>query len=107
MLGTGGRRRKKRQRPMGRMQRWKRRLLRDIDMPEETEPYIPKCTLVGKQRLLVENHAGVLRLDADCLRFSTGFGAITVTGSALLLEKLSDENALVTGTVECIAYEDV
>ena len=106
MLGTGGKGRKKRRRPMNRMQHWKRRLLLEIDMPQETEAHIPKCTLVGKERLLVENHAGVLCLEEDCMRFATGLGTVEVMGCGLLLEKLSEENALVTGNVHAVAYED-
>ncbi len=107
MLGTAVKRKKKRQKSMNRVQRWKRKLLMEIDMPEETEGHIPKCTLVGTDRLLVENHAGVLCLEPDCLRFATGLGAIRVTGDALELSKLSEENALVTGRVTAVCYEDM
>ncbi len=94
------------------LKRWKgrhiklrRKLLASLDLPVETEPSVPKLTMLGNHELLVENHAGVLRYETYIIRLKTYTGGIVITGEGLELLELSGSRAYVRGVIAGIVME--
>ena len=81
-----------------------KRTLRLLDLPEDMDPHIPRVTILGRDRMLVENVAGVRRCTPGEVRLLTGCGTLTVQGEGLLVRELGESRALLTGRLERWAY---
>ena len=60
----------------------KKRALRFLDLPEDMDPQVPRITVLGRERMLVENVAGIRRCTEGEIRLLTGCGVLTVAGKA-------------------------
>lgn len=83
-----------------------RRLLRALDLPEEVDLSVVKCTMLGGSDLLIENHRGILRYDADCVRLMTTEGVLRVTGEALVLTEFGGERIYLRGRIAGWVFEE-
>lgn len=92
--------------PRKRSIKLRRAILSALDLPEETEPNVPKFTMVGKNDLLIENHKGVLQYDSRQVQFMIYEGAICIKGEGLELLQMSDTRAYVRGQVSTIAWTE-
>ncbi|MEL7602048.1 MAG: YabP/YqfC family sporulation protein [Bacillota bacterium] len=97
---------RKRQAKPWKPSRWKRALLGALDLPVETEPTVPKLTMVGRGDLLVENHKGVLQYDKSNVRLLTHEGVLHITGENLELLELAVGRAYVRGRLAGALYTD-
>ncbi|MDR1619203.1 MAG: YabP/YqfC family sporulation protein [Clostridiales bacterium] len=80
-------------------------MLRALDLPQETAPDVQKITMVGRNDLLVENHAGVMRYDDAVVRLRTHEGVLTVTGKELTLLEMANTRAYIQGAIASIGME--
>ena len=75
---------------------WKR-TLRLLDLPEDMDPHVPRITVVGRDKMLVENVAGVRRCTETEVLLLTGCGPLSVAGEGLLVKELGESRALIVG----------
>lgn len=83
-----------------------RRMLRSLELPEDVDLSVPRCTLVGRRDLLIENHKGILAYSAESVRLMSAEGDVVVTGGALTLTEFSGERALISGRVDAVTFEE-
>ncbi len=81
-----------------------KKTLRFLDLPEDMDPMVPRITVLGRDRMLVENVAGIRRCTPEEIRLLTGCGTLTIGGEGLLVKELGESRALVTGKMERWAY---
>ena len=74
-----------------------RKTLRLLDLPEDMDPRVPRITVLGRERMLVENVSGIRRCTEGEIRLLTGCGTLTVSGEGLLVKELGESRALITG----------
>ena len=60
---------------------------------------VPIAELAGYNRLLVENHQGVLAYSPLEIQMKVSFGKIAVTGTNLQLMQISREQLVITGRI--------
>ena len=82
---------------------WKR-TLRLLDLPEDMDPRVPRITVLGRDKMLVENVAGIRRCSEREILLLTGCGTLQVAGEGLLVKELGESRALLTGRLERWAY---
>ena len=82
---------------------WKR-TLRLLDLPEDLDARVPRVTVLGRDKMLVENVAGVRRCTEGEVLLLTGCGTLTVAGEKLLVKELGESRALIVGRLERWAY---
>ena len=82
---------------------WKR-TLRLLDLPEDMDPWVPRITVVGRDKMLVENVAGVRRCTEQQVLLLTGCGVLSVAGEGLLVKELGESRALIVGRLMRWAY---
>jgi sporulation protein YqfC len=82
---------------------WKR-TLRLLDLPEDMDPRVPRITVVGRDKMLVENVAGVRRCTETEVLLLTGCGVLSVAGEGLLVKELGESRALIVGRLMRWAY---
>ena len=81
-----------------------KKTLRFLDLPEDMDPMVPRITVLGRDRMLVENVAGIRRCTPEEIRLLTGCGMLTIGGEGLLVKELGESRALVTGKMGRWAY---
>ena len=82
----------------GRMGRL-RRILRLLDLPEEVDLNVVKCTMLGNSDLLVENHRGILLYEPERVRLMTPEGVLLVMGEALTLTEFGNGRVYLRGHI--------
>ena len=82
---------------------WKR-TLRLLDLPEDMDARVPRITVVGRDKMLVENVAGVRRCTETEVLLLTGYGVLSVAGEGLLVKELGESRALIVGRLMRWAY---
>ena len=82
---------------------WKR-TLRLLDLPEDMDARVPRITVVGRDKMLVENVSGVRRCTETEVLLLTGCGVLSVAGEGLLVKELGESRALVVGRLLRWAY---
>ena len=81
-----------------------KKTLRLLDLPEDMDPRVPRITVLGREKMLVENVSGVRRCTEREVVLLTGCGALLVAGDGLLVKELGESRALLTGRLERWAY---
>jgi len=66
----------------------------------ENHTRIPVAELCGRNRLLIENHLGVLAYGTEEIRIKVNFGFIQVTGTDLKLMELCREQLVIMGRID-------
>lgn len=79
-------------------------VLRELELPEDLLPGVPRITLVGRERLLVENVGSVMRYKLTEAVFDTGAGLLTVQGEGLTLLELGESRVMLTGEIEGVRF---
>lgn len=83
------------------MKNWKERLSND-------ENGLKPRTLVelyGNERVLVEQHRGILRYGSACICIGTSFGELVVEGMELRLCCMSRSQLVIRGRIACVRTE--
>jgi len=70
-----------------------------LDLPAEALAGAPRVTLTGSDRVLVENHRGLLRYTETELEIACAHGLVRVRGAELLLRAMDERMLLITGRV--------
>ena len=58
--------------------------------------------LVGKQRVLVENHLGIIEYGETKITLCVDFGYLSIEGKMLQIVRMTDENLVITGLIDVL-----
>ncbi|MBQ7099216.1 MAG: YabP/YqfC family sporulation protein [Oscillospiraceae bacterium] len=61
--------------------------------------------LYGNERVLIEEHRGILGYGDDAIRVGTSFGALVVEGTELRLCCMSRSQLVIRGRIACVRTE--
>lgn len=84
---------------------WMERLAEGMDMPGETLPGMPLVEICGERRVLIENHGGVSRYGTELICVRVKYGELVVRGCGLELVKMSKEQLVICGQIDCVSLE--
>lgn len=62
--------------------------------------------ILGKQRVLVEHHKGILRYGTEEIQIGTSYGCLRISGSELRLCCMSREQLFVSGVIDSVDLEE-
>ena len=82
-----------------------RKLDEILEIPVELSTNNPKITIVGFERVLIENYRGILEYQDYFVRLNTYIGIININGFNLNLEEMTTDDLLVTGKIDSIDFE--
>ena len=71
-----------------------------LEWPRDLTGQCARTTAIGSNRLLVENHTGILELTDTRVRLGTGMGPLTVTGRGLSLCQARPGALIIRGALE-------
>lgn len=83
----------------------KEKMMDALRIPKELFSNTPKITLVGENDLTCENCGGLLTCTESLIRFYTGIGFLTISGSMLYIRELTEELAVIGGKISGIVFE--
>ena len=78
------------------------RLAQRLDLPEEAVAGAPKVTVTGTDRVVIENHRGLLGYTEQEVEAACAHGRVRVRGAELLLRAMDEEVLVVTGRIFCV-----
>ena len=81
-----------------------KRTLRLLDLPEDMDPRVPRITVLGREKMLVENVVGIRRCTEEEVLLLTGCGPLQVSGEKLIVKELGESRALIVGRLIRWAY---
>ena len=84
---------------------WMERAARRLDFPAEAVAGATRVTMTGADRVLVENHKGLLCCTDTEVAVSCGHGSIRISGAELLLRAMDAEMLVVTGRIAGVEVE--
>ncbi len=87
------------------MRKKARKLDEILEIPVELSTNNPKITIVGFERVLIENYRGILEYQDCFVRLNTYIGIININGFNLNLEEMTTDDLLVTGKIDSIDFE--
>ena len=82
-----------------------RKINKLLEFPEEISSDEPKITIMGFEKIMVEDYKGILEYENFFIRLNTYIGVININGFNLSLNEMTDENLLITGKIESIDLE--
>lgn len=89
------------------MRRKARKLDEILEIPVELSTNNPKITIIGFERVLIENYKGILEYQEYFIRLNSYIGIININGFNLNLEEMTSDDLLITGKIESIDFEDL
>jgi len=67
---------------------------------------LPRATLDGHSRALIENHTGIIEFTCEKLRLSSKLGEISVAGFGLCLAQVRQGCLIVRGRIDSVSMPD-
>lgn len=80
------------------------RAMMSMQLPAESFPRLPLVEVIGKCRILIENHCGVNGYCESEININSRLGMIRVTGEGLCLAKVSRESLVIVGQIQCVTF---
>ena len=74
-------------------------LAEQLDLPAEAFAGVPRVIISGTERVLIENHKGILAYTETEVEVSGGATKIRIRGDGLLLRGMTAESLTVTGRI--------
>lgn len=83
----------------------KNRIQNILEMPKEVYTNMPKLTVVGFEEMIIENYKSILEYEEFFVRINTHIGILNINGFNLNLEKMTNDDIKITGTIESVDLE--
>ena len=79
-----------------------RKITEVLELPPETVLKIPKITIVGKERVRVENYTALLDYKKDNIRLKYEGGVIDISGENFEIKVIGEENMVIWGKISAV-----
>lgn len=83
-----------------------KRIQTALELPDDLDPHLVLLTWIGREKLLVEQHRGIVGFEPNEIRFLTEQGTVVVAGDRLFLRELSNTRALLEGKMDGIFFAE-
>ena len=75
------------------------RTMDKFELPGEVLADLPRVTITGGSRLLLENHKGIMDYGAEMILVAGGRVTVKILGQALEMRAMTTEALLITGDI--------
>ena len=90
------------------MEKW-RKLVTGLDesnlLKSDLLPSLPIVEICDKERVLIENHRGVIRYGCNNICVKVRYGLVCINGSQLQICRMSKNKLVVTGKIHGVALQ--
>ena len=78
-----------------------------LELPKEVVSNEPRITISGFNEMLIENYKSILEYEEFYIKLNTYIGVININGFNLNLEKVSQDDIMVTGKIDSVDFENI
>ena len=78
-----------------------------LELPKEVISNEPRITICGFNEMLIENYKSILEYEEFYIKLNTHIGVININGFNLNLEKVSQDDIMVTGKIDSVDFENI
>ena len=78
-----------------------------LEIPQEVSSNVPKLTIIGFEKMLIENYKAILEYQEFYIRISTYIGILNINGFHLNLNEMTTDDLIITGQIEGIDFEAI
>ena len=75
-----------------------------FELPKDLVLELPKITMIGRSEIAVENHRGIIKCSADCMRINLARGYLEIQGTDLQIRSLCAEEIQFAGQINQILF---
>lgn len=83
------------------------RINKILEVPQEIYSNTPKITVVGFEKMLIENYKAILEYQDFYIRLSTDIGILNINGFELNLTEMTTDDLLIDGKIDSIDFEAI
>ena len=76
-----------------------------FDIPEEISGKISKVTILGFNKMLIENYKAILEYQDFFIRIKMLDGIISINGIELLMNEMTKDDLIITGTIDEVEFD--
>ena len=87
---------------MGRSNDWMQRISEHINHSMEPIPGVFLVELSGDERLLIENHKGIIHYSDEKVCIKVKLGVIIICGSRLELSEMTEDKIVIFGKIDSV-----
>lgn len=91
---------------MGKLNDLKARIADEFDVSEEVVTSLPKVSVVGKNKIIIENHKSIIEFDKKVIKIASLIGVILIKGNNFEVLFMGDNTIIITGIFNSLTYEE-
>ncbi|MDK2895742.1 MAG: hypothetical protein PWQ98_1869 [Moorella sp. (in: firmicutes)] len=89
---------------MDRARRLEKAVTEYLELPADAVLDLPRLTLVGNSRLVVENHRGISEYQPDLVRLKLSTGELEIKGTGIILREIKPDAIALEGTIQSLRF---
>lgn len=74
-------------------------LTSDVELPNEIVLNVPLITIVGNNKILIENFKNIVQYSNEIIKINTTCGILKIAGKTLFLKELNKNKVLINGVL--------
>ena len=82
----------------------KKSLIENVELPNEIVLNLPLITIVGKNKLVVENFKNIVLYSTDIIKINTSSGTLKINGKKLYLKTLNKNKIFIKGIINSTVF---
>ena len=82
----------------------KEKLASALELPRELILNVPKITVTGKDKILIENYKSIISYENDVVKLNTSVGTLSLFGVNLMIKEITTEDIIVIGKVDKVEF---
>jgi len=87
---------------MGHSNDWMRRISERMQLSMEPLPGVSLVELSGDERVLIENHKGIVHYASEKICVKVKFGCIAICGHGLELSNMTEDKIVISGKIDSV-----
>lgn len=89
---------------MGKLNDLKAKIADGLEISEEVATELPKVSVVGKRKIIIENHKGIISFDKLLVKIASSLGVIVITGDGFEVLFMGDNTIIIAGNFHSLNY---
>ncbi|NLW08210.1 MAG: sporulation protein YqfC [Clostridia bacterium] len=94
-----------RRRLLDRARRLEKAVTDFLELPADAALDLPRLTLLGNNRLVLENHRGISEYQPERVRLKLTIGELEIRGTGLLLREIKADLVALEGVIISLSFE--
>lgn len=75
-----------------------------MDLPPDILVDMPRLSMIGNRKLVIENHCGIIYFSDQCIRLAIHAGEIELQGSSFIIQVMWTKEIWIEGNIHHIDY---